>query len=151
MTRRSCLGHSKLPSNTDNGRWRREPRRGAVRHPIHSPACLSLLTLRWPFSGNDPRNETGFTGNGFPALHPFSVCFSNLFETTEMFLGLAAVWVCFSCSGFIVVSNFPNALIRLAVSHSLEISYAVWACLCCSVIFGMADCFHLHVRVCETS
>lgn len=27
-------------------------------------------------------------------------------------------------------------LIRLAAGHSLEISYAVWACLCWAVIFG---------------
>lgn len=144
MTRQSCLGHGKLPSNNDNGRWKREPRRGAS----NILSTLPLVCLYWRCGDHfqEMTQELDWIHRKRLPL-PFILClfvFSNLFETgpTDMFLGLAAVWVglFFMLRFYCCVELSKRSLIRLAVSHSLEISYAVWARLCCSVIFGrLAD------------
>lgn len=76
----------------------------------------------------------------FPALIFFPIILR--IGPTDRFLYDAGVWCERICHAgvLLLVLNFQTdsgwTLIRLAVSHSLEISYAVWACLYCSVIFG---------------
>lgn len=150
MTRRSCLGHGKLPSNTDNGRWRREPRRGAVRHPlsrlfVFTDAVVTVFRKR-------PQEWDWIHRKRIPCPSSFfCLCFKPFWNHRDVSGSRCRLSLFFMLKFYCCVELSKRSLIRLAVSHSLEISYAVWACLCCSVIFGTADCFHLHVRVCETS
>lgn len=106
--------------------------------------CLPLVCLYWVCYNHFQEMTSGIRPDSWEMDSPALVFF---FFFPPQFLNLAPQKApVFDLSIFFMLKSYcwcwtfqpPSGwtLIRLAVSHSLEISYAVWACLYCGVIFG---------------